>query len=708
MKNIAFKIYILCILCCNCTNKFNDTAKFINNVKPNKVEPTALIEHKKSKVGGIGTNWSNFSTLKTLGSLFSTYFISNILPTSVKGEEFNFYSNENIVNDKTQYNNFNSRSLLDANVKVFCKNYSIDAPPLFELVINSFPASESSSYTDLTILNDRSIGVVEGRLNPILSPSFIGKLDKEGRFQWAEYLYNLEKSEFITIKRIVTASNQDFIFLGDSSYGIVYGRMNSDDGSLVWLNEITGIIQIENFGYSAEDLINTNDDKFALLGFLNSGLLNRRRLVSINPYSFLSKFDGNGTIIWSTEYLSNAWSVRTPRKLIQLSNGCYVTGGARDEAKFSKFDENGQYLFTKEINLNGVDVFRSYTSFNRFETQPRMVALDDSTFAMVGVTDYLGYPARPAQPYVTLLDSDCNVTWFKVLNFTIDNSSTSIFGGMTPLAMAVSKTPSSDILLAMTLREAFFTPTQRRRMAVLPSLDERNFVSYTKINSDCDIIFSKIIPFEKNISILASLESGSDYGIVMLGFNEDFDTRYLLKANPLGWLDQCVDDNFFDLIYLNASTEETQLGWDPIELIVENISTSIFDIDISDYSDRCSPTDSPTNSPTRFPGFIETDSPTNVPTPEPTPLPTDIPSFSQTDSPTTTTIIQTEAPAINTSIPTLAPQTEPTVQSDTEGAEDDGISELGIGLLIGLGVIVLIFIILCLMYCIPSKNYQIF
>ncbi len=729
MKKIILKILTLGVFIVSCINTTSKTPRYIKNdtKKGQELEVDHSAKLFTSQKYKTNKSQLRFKPLSVLGTLLTTYLLGSIFVDPVNSleldEEKNFnddYKN-NII-----YNKHKSRNLLADHEEVFLKKYSIDTP-IFDLLIDTYPYEKYREfYSDITVCNDSSIVVSESRsiFNfeeedfeglSAFSISYIKKLNRNGTINWAKYLFQEESSSIIQIKRTVkvNSEDEDIIFAGDSSEGIVLGRMKSSNGNIVWLKEITGITTIEeDIAYKAEDLINTNDGKFALLGFVDSDFVNqlRRRLAPapIGPYSFLSKFDGNGDIEWSTQSMpmSHHYDMDLPKNLIQLTDGCYITGGTREDVCFSKYYENGTHAYTKEIFINGTEVLR-YSFLNNivFDTFQRLVALRDSKFALIGTSDYLRSDFTSPQPFITLINSNGEIDWFKIFNISSNKTEFKL----TPNSMAITKNYNNEIILGMNNMEANNIIIKRRRMGssklsiekkinynpvnerrrlndhILNTLDQ-GITTYMKINTDCDILFSKVIPEEKSLTHLVSLDTTRDSHILMFGFNNSFDQRFLLKTDPEGEINECSEDYFLEPIYLNASTENVEVDVNSTELIAENISADVYPLNISCTFDPCTPTSSPTNLPTEEP----TDFPTHFPSERPTTQPTNL--------------ITTEE-AIE--LPTIAPQPtqseEPTIQSDREesGTTDDGFSEIGLGVLVGLSAIVLIFIVLCIIYCIP-------
>ncbi len=720
MKRIILKTLTLGIFITGCMNTTSKTSRYIKDTSNNEQE--FAVEHSSKfcypKISKTNKSYLGFKTLNVLGTLVTTYLLSSLFPSQVNSLEIDTINNFNydFINSNILYNKHKSRNLLADHEEVFLKKYFIDTP-IFDLFINSYPNINLDSccsflfedlYTDLTIFNDSSLAVSESR-NIILpgpteglniSPSYIMKMTKNGIKEWAKYIYLEERDEFIQIKRNVKTSNEDIVIAGDSSEGIVLGKIKSSNGAIVWLKEITGDIN-----YKTQDLINTNDGKFAFLGFNGS-------------LSLISKFNVNGDIEWSTQHISTLDDFFieqiVPRTLIQLTDDCYITGGSPLSGFFSKYYENGTYAYTKEISIEGTDDTHTLIKIFPTDSLPQLVALRDAKFALTGTSDYFfNEGLGTLNPFVTLLDSSGEVEWFKILNISSNNTDFAIF----PFSIALTKAPNNEFILSMTNVDfPFFTKRRRRIMSseflqdskqyfqkksnnrrkllvsgtqifAITNLNTIDFASYIKFNTTCDIIFSKFIPKEKKITQLLALATTSDSDTVMFGFNSSFNERFLLKADPNGEIGECVEDYFLESIYLNASTENIEIFLNDTELITENITAGAYPLNISCTLDPCVPTSSPTNFPTEDPADFPTYSPSDRPTIISTNLAT-------TENPI-------ELPTITTPQPTRSE--EPTIQSDKgeSGTTGNEFSEIGLGIVIGLSVILLIFIILCIIYCIP-------
>ncbi len=721
MKKIAYIILPLVFFCLSCSNSALDNTRSIKNNKEFKSESSLTSITEDKSIPKSTSVYSDFSSLRTIGKLFTTYMLSSMV-TQTEGSSVIDRMDNNLVSN---YNN--RRKLLVSPSGTFIKSYSVNV-----IGFENFEFTEDSLNSDLTILNDSCVGISETLEGETGIFTMYGKINQNGSYIWAYNIYKPNDDESIVLNSITSSSlpEQDLVFCGDSVTGIAFGKASSADGSIDWVKEINGNNDEGN------TVIRTKDDKFACLG---------RR----NNTDLLFKFDEDGIIEWTTLFDVFGTNQIRRKSLIQLDNGCYIVESivrnpddGNNYLEINKFFENGTHSITRELYIG------SKNGLPFKPVVPTSVALDNSTFAVVGFSSFAPF-IDTFNAFYIMYDSDIELLSFKLLAPDIA-SYFSVGSGI-----SIGRTSDSDIILTL------FNFVTDNATNAFSSLEEALFKNiFTKIDTTThEVLFTRSID-ESGLNVFTVPKSTEDSNILVLSYGVN--GKHLLKADPNGFIEDCLSNvTLTTMDVLNSVLIDFPVNVSYPNITVEDILVTITPISITD-TDICVPTNSPTFYPTYEPSFEPTKDPTSEPTKDPTSDPTEDPTSDPTEDPTSDptedptsdptedptsdptedptsdptkdpTSDPTEDPTSDptkdptsdptkdpTSDPTKDPTSDPTkdpTQNPTSDptnsddafeveSEDDGFSAIGLGLVIGLSFIVYCFIFLFLWCCLPRlKDY---
>ncbi len=177
MRKIYLIIFIS-VLFVNCGNSLTGRNNIRGSSYKTEKKQSYILEKESDKnYGQIIPKNLNISTLKTIGSLFSTYLLANFFPITSEGAL--------LSPDYKLLRSNNDRHLLEIiESEAFYRNFTIETL-LFKNFVNEFPVleleDEKEEYihfefsADLTVLNDSSMGICESRTieSPLLNMCYV-------------------------------------------------------------------------------------------------------------------------------------------------------------------------------------------------------------------------------------------------------------------------------------------------------------------------------------------------------------------------------------------------------------------------------------------------------------------------------------------------------------------------------------------------------
>jgi PKD repeat protein len=330
--------------------------------------------------------------------------------------------------------------------------------------------------------------------NQVLPDIWLLRINADGDILWTKN-YGTTNSEIAS--SFAKTVNDDLVIVGTKTLinnKNIYVIKTNSIGDTLWTRMIDNLY--EDIG---TDIIITSTDEYIVLGYSDFNGNNEF-------FSTLTKFDSNGTLIWTQQY--DFGGTNYALSLASTNDSCYAITGfnvnlSNTDAFIAKVDFYGNLLWSNFYGGNDTDVGRD------------IILTSDNNIVLVGNTK--SYGAGNTDTWVVKTDNLGNEIWSNTFGGTLDDGGFSIL-----------ETEDNGFLISG-LTESF---------SITPAAD----IYLIRLNENGDSLYTKVIGFE-NQDIGHEIISTSDGGYSIIGrtqnlnpgssLNYDIFMVKLSEENPL-------------------------------------------------------------------------------------------------------------------------------------------------------------------------------